>query len=166
MTVLIHAEIHGLVGRASELRDVLRDHAEQLARAEGSLGAAAYEPLGGGPGEFVVDAWWRDEAALRAHYATAEYAHYVQLVGELLARPGDATVHTIERSYRPGRGPLVGSDAAGLAARPPRTGQPWGSHSHSPRRASCSPPSWSSFACSRGATSRTDRRRSRGAPDG
>jgi quinol monooxygenase YgiN len=113
MTVLIHAEIHGLAGRTPELRDVLRDHAEQLSRAEGNLGAAAYEPLGAEPGEFVLDAWWRDDAALRAHYTTAEYAHYAQLVGELLARPSDATVHTIERSYRP---------AADLSSDPTRQG--------------------------------------------
>jgi quinol monooxygenase YgiN len=100
MSVLIHAEIHGLAGRTPELREVLREHAERLARADGSLGAAAYEPLGAEPGEFVLDAWWRDEVALRAHYASAEYAHYVRLVGELLARPSDATVHAVGRSYR------------------------------------------------------------------
>jgi quinol monooxygenase YgiN len=100
MSVLIHAEIHGLAGRATELREVLRDHADQLARADGSLGAAAYEPLGAEPGEFVLDAWWRDEPAVRVHYATAQYARYTQLVGELLARPSDATVHAVERSYR------------------------------------------------------------------
>src|SRR3712207_4888033 len=100
MSVLIHAELHGLSGRAGELRDVVREHAERLARAEGSLGAAAYAPLDGEAGELVLDAWWRDEQALRAHYATAEYAQYAQRVGELLARPSDATVHSVERSYR------------------------------------------------------------------
>ena len=107
MSVLIHAEIHGLAGRAPELREVLREHAEQLACADGSLGATAYEPLGTAVGEFVLDAWWHDEAALQAHHATAEYAHYVQLVGELLARPSDATVHTIERSYRAAADPSL-----------------------------------------------------------
>jgi quinol monooxygenase YgiN len=100
MSVLIHAELHGLAGRAQELRGVLREHAERMAAGEGSLGAVAYEPLGAEPGELVLDAWWRDDAALRAHYATTEYAHYVQLVGELLARPSDVTVYAIERSYR------------------------------------------------------------------
>jgi quinol monooxygenase YgiN len=100
MSVLVHAELHGLAGRARELRGVLREHAELMAAGEGSLGAAAYEPLGAEPGEFVLDAWWRDETALRAHYATSEYAHYVQRVGELLARPSDVTVHTVDRSYR------------------------------------------------------------------
>ena len=100
MSVLIHAELHGLAGRVAELRDVLRDHAERLAAGEGSLGAAAYEPLGADPGEFVLDAWWRDEAALQAHYATSEYAHYVGQVSAMLARPSDVTVHMIQRSYR------------------------------------------------------------------
>ncbi|MEY2535803.1 MAG: hypothetical protein QOF29_3713 [bacterium] len=100
MTVLIHAELHGLAGRATELRAVLEEHAERLAGVAGSLGAAAYEPVGAEPGEFVLDGWWRDEAALRAHYATAEYTRYVERVGELLARPSDVTVHTIEHSYR------------------------------------------------------------------
>jgi quinol monooxygenase YgiN len=100
MSVLIHAELHGLAGSVPELRVVLREHAERLAAAGGSLGAAAYEPLGADPGEFVLDAWWRDEAALQAHYATGEYAHYVAQVSALLARPSDVTVHVIQRSYR------------------------------------------------------------------
>ena len=100
VNVLIHAELHGLAGRAQELRDVLLEHSARLAVAAGGLGAAAYEPLGAEPGEFVLDAWWRDEAALRAHYATSEYTRYFQRVGELLARPSDVTVHAIERSYR------------------------------------------------------------------
>jgi hypothetical protein len=45
MTMLIHAEIHGLAGRAPELRSVLREHAERLTAASGSLGATAYQPL-------------------------------------------------------------------------------------------------------------------------
>lgn len=101
MVVLVHAEIHGLAGRAGELRELLRVHAERLAGAPGSLGATAYGPLGGEPGEFVLDAWWRDERALRSHYTTPDYAAYVQRIGELLARPSDVTIHAVERSYRP-----------------------------------------------------------------
>jgi quinol monooxygenase YgiN len=113
VTVLIHAELHGLAGRAPELRGVLEEHAQRLAAAAGSLGAAAYEPLGADAGEFVMDAWWRDEPALRAHYATTEYARYVERVGELLARPSDVTVHMVEHSYRP---------TADLSADPARQG--------------------------------------------
>jgi quinol monooxygenase YgiN len=101
MAVLIHAEVHGLAGRVGDLRELLRVHAERLEGAPGNLGATPYEPVAGDPGEFVLDAWWRDEQALRAHYATAEYAEYTQRIGELLARPSDVTVHAIEHSYRP-----------------------------------------------------------------
>ncbi|MDX6688049.1 MAG: hypothetical protein QOF86_4177, partial [Baekduia sp.] len=61
MTLSIHAEIHGLAGRADELRTLLAEHAASLAVADGSLGAAAYEPLDGDAGEFVLQARWRDE---------------------------------------------------------------------------------------------------------
>ena len=101
MAVLVHAEIHGLVGRIGELRELLRAHAERLTGAAGGLGASAYEPIGEEPGELVLDALWEDERALSAHYRTAEYADYTMRIGELLARPSDVTVHYIERSYRP-----------------------------------------------------------------
>lgn len=100
MTVLVHAEIHGLVGRAAELRALLADHAEAMSRAPGCLGATASEPLGAEPGELVLDGWWSDEAALRAHYASEDYARYAGAVGELLARPSDVQIHYVERSVR------------------------------------------------------------------
>ena len=126
MSVLLRAEIHGLAGRAAELRDVLREHVSALARMEGSDGATAsialdaelhtllgelasrartedgclgYQALRADePGEFVVLAFWRDEAALRAHYATTAYRRYTQAVSPLLARPSDVVVHYVERS--------------------------------------------------------------------
>jgi len=101
MPLLVHAEIHGLVGRDRELREQLQGHAERLGASPGNLAAKAYGPLGGEPGEYVLDAWWEDERALRAHYRTPEYADYAQRIGELLARPSDVTIHEIERSYRP-----------------------------------------------------------------
>jgi quinol monooxygenase YgiN len=100
VTVLVHAEIHGLVGRASELRDLLASHAATTARAPGSAGCVAYAPLDAEPGEYVLDAWWGDEAALRAHYASEEYTLYAGSVGELLARPSDVRIHYVERSVR------------------------------------------------------------------
>jgi quinol monooxygenase YgiN len=100
VTIFVHAAIHGLVGRASELRALLTEHAELTARAQGCTGAVAYETLGGEPGEFAFDAWWSDEASLRAHYASPDYADYALAVGELLARPSDAQLHYVERSVR------------------------------------------------------------------
>jgi quinol monooxygenase YgiN len=100
MSVLIHAEIHGLAGRAPELGTLLGQHAAGLARAAGNLGASAYTPLDAEPGEFVLQARWRDDAALRAHYATPQYTHYIESIGELLARPSDVQIHYVERSVR------------------------------------------------------------------
>jgi quinol monooxygenase YgiN len=98
MSILLRAEIHGLAGRAGELRDVLRDHVEGLAAAEGSEGATASVPLDGEHGEMVLESWWRDEASMRAHWGTREYERYTQAVSPLLARPSDVVVHYIERS--------------------------------------------------------------------
>ena len=100
MAVLVRAEIHGLVGRAPELRALLTEHAATTAGEPGCTGCAAYERLGGDPGEYLLDAWWRDESSLRAHYASPEYGNYVTAVGELLARPSDVQVHYVENSVR------------------------------------------------------------------
>jgi quinol monooxygenase YgiN len=100
MSVLIHAEIHGLAGRADELRTLLLDHATGLTAADGSLGAAAYAPIDGDVGEYVLETHWRDDAAMQAHYATPEYTHYIEAVGELLARPSDVQLHYVDHSVR------------------------------------------------------------------
>src|SRR5918998_2900028 len=112
MSVLLRAEIHGRAGRAAELRDVLRGHAGELATAEGSEGATAAVALDAEHGEMILESWWRDEAALRAHYATAEYRRYTQAVSPLLARPSDVVVHYVERSVHPTADP--GADPSRL----------------------------------------------------
>jgi quinol monooxygenase YgiN len=101
VTVLVHAEIHGLVGRASELRSLLATHAAATARDPECAGCTAYEPLGAEPGEFVLDAWWSGEDTMRAHFKSDEYGLYAGAVGELLARPSDVQVHYVDRSVRP-----------------------------------------------------------------
>ena len=98
--VLVHAELHGLAGDAALLREVVREHAERLTGADGCLSAHAADPIGGEAGELLLDVLWRDEAALRAHYGTPDYARYVRQVSELLARPSDVTVHVLDHSYR------------------------------------------------------------------
>ena len=101
MTIHVHAQIHGLTGRGAELRDVLVEHANATAAMDGSLGSVASEPLGQEAGEYVLNAWWRDEATMRAHFESAVYGRYVELVGELLARPSDVQIHYVERTVRP-----------------------------------------------------------------
>jgi quinol monooxygenase YgiN len=55
-------------------------------------------PLDAEHGEMVLESWWRDEAAMRAHWGTRAYERYTQAVGPLLARPSDVVVHYLERS--------------------------------------------------------------------
>jgi quinol monooxygenase YgiN len=92
----VHAEIHGLAGRAQELRDLLAEHAARLGAADGCLGAAAAEVLGE-VAEFLLIVRWRDEEALRAHYVTPDFTRYVSSIGELLARPSDVTLEEVGR---------------------------------------------------------------------
>jgi quinol monooxygenase YgiN len=100
MSVLVQSRIHGLAGRAGELVDVLREHAAAVGAADGCLSAGVSVPLDAEAGELVLEALWRDEPAMRAHYATAEYGRYAGLIGELLARPSDVEILYVERSVR------------------------------------------------------------------
>ena len=98
MSVLVQAQIHGLVGRAAELTEVLLEHAARMGQADGCLMSRAAAPLDDEPGEYELATLWRDEAAMRAHYATPEYGRYISRIGELLSRPSDVEIHYIERS--------------------------------------------------------------------
>jgi quinol monooxygenase YgiN len=100
VTVVVHAEIHGLAGRAGELRALLTDHAAATARTPGCTRCVAYAPLGGEPGEYLLVAWWSDESSLRAHYGSSEYGLYANAVGELLARPSDVQIQYVDRIVR------------------------------------------------------------------
>src|ERR671936_371040 len=97
MTLIVAAEIHGLAGGAHELERILAKHAAAQSTADGCLGAVAAQPLGAPAGEYTLTTRWRDEAALRAHYATAEYQRYVELASPLLARPSDVRIAYAER---------------------------------------------------------------------
>jgi quinol monooxygenase YgiN len=100
MSVLMQARIHGLAGRAGELADVLREHAAAMGVADGCLSAGVSAPLDAEAGELLLEALWRDEPAMRDHYATAEYGRYAARIGELLARPSDVEILYVERSVR------------------------------------------------------------------
>src|SRR4051794_2914557 len=118
-SVLLIAEIHGLVGREVELRALLEDLAASARRDTGCLSYHVAAALGE-PGELLVVAQWRDEAALRVHYATDGYRAYRSAVGELLARPSDVVVHHVATTIHaraptpPARG-LFGCRAPGRA---------------------------------------------------
>ena len=94
--LMLVAELHGLVGRQSEMRELL-DALADGAREE--PGCASFRVLAAEePGEWVLLAGWRDEAALRAHYRTAHYRRYRDAIGPLLTRPSDVVVHHLDRT--------------------------------------------------------------------
>jgi quinol monooxygenase YgiN len=91
--VLLVADVHGLVGLAAELRDLLT---ELTRGARGEPECDSFRVLADDdPGEFVILGAWNSEAALRAHYDTPHYRHYRDNVTPLLARPSDVVVHHI-----------------------------------------------------------------------
>ena len=94
--IVMVAELHGLVGRQTELQELLDALAAGARDEPGCLGFRF--PTAEEPGEWVLLSTWVDEAALRTHYATAHYRRYRDAVGPLLARPSDVVVHHLDRT--------------------------------------------------------------------
>lgn len=53
------------------------------------------------PGRYVVIQEWRDDAALRAHYASDALQAYQARVGPLAARPSDVRIHRVAHTLHP-----------------------------------------------------------------
>lgn len=91
--LMLVADVHGRVGLTTELRALLAELA-QASRAEPEC--ADFRVLAGDdPGELVLLGAWRDEAALRAHYASPHYRRYRAQVGPFLARPSDVVIYHV-----------------------------------------------------------------------
>jgi quinol monooxygenase YgiN len=91
--LLVVAELHGLAGRAGELRELLD---ELAAGSRTEAGCTSFRVFAADePGEVVLLSGWADEAALQTHYGTVHYRRYRDLVGPLLARSSDVTVHHV-----------------------------------------------------------------------
>ena len=91
--LLLVAELHGLAGRSGELHALVGQLARDARTEDGCTAFRAFAD--DDPGEFLILSAWRDEAALRAHYAGPAYRRYRMAVGELLARPSDVVVHHV-----------------------------------------------------------------------
>jgi quinol monooxygenase YgiN len=94
--LILIAELHGLVGRMTELRELLDDLAASSAAEPDCLGFRVLSAAE--PGEVVLLSQWTSEAALSAHYATPHYRFYRDQVGPLLARPSDVIVNHVSSS--------------------------------------------------------------------
>ena len=97
--VLLVARVHGLGGRADELRAAARRLASE-ATAEGCLSFDVLE-VADQAGELVLLQAWTDDAAMRAHFASAAYGRYVDTVSDLLARPSDVVLHHVASTTHP-----------------------------------------------------------------
>jgi quinol monooxygenase YgiN len=98
--LLLVAAIHGLAGRASELRALLGDHAAEVRLAPGATSCRAMQDVAD-PAEFVLLTGWSDEAAMHAHFASPAYARYAAAVGPMLTRPSDVEIHSVASTTRP-----------------------------------------------------------------
>jgi quinol monooxygenase YgiN len=96
---VVVGDIYGLVGRAHELVELLRETQEH-ARAEPGCVAYAFAEVVGDPGHYLVVQEWRDEAALEAHYASPTFRRYQDRVGELLARPSAVRLHRVAQTVQ------------------------------------------------------------------
>lgn len=95
-TVLMTADLHGLAGRAPELRALLTELADGSRSEPGCVSFRVFDAEE--PGDVFLLSGWADEQALRDHYQTPHYRRYRAAVGELLARPSDVTVHRVSQN--------------------------------------------------------------------
>jgi quinol monooxygenase YgiN len=95
-TIMVLADVHGLMGPRQELEEILTTLAQE---SRGEPGCDGFRVLAAeDPADFVLLSRWRDEEALRHHYTTAHYRRYRDAVGQLLARPSDVTVLHVDRA--------------------------------------------------------------------
>lgn len=100
MSVVVIASVHGLEGRAHDVRTAVEELATAARAADGCVSFHVAQMLED-PAELLLVGTWRDEASLRAHYASPPYARYADAVGSALARPSDAVIHYVERTTHP-----------------------------------------------------------------
>jgi quinol monooxygenase YgiN len=97
-TRLLVAELHGLAGRADELRALVMALADEAEAEPGCVSFRVY--AGDEAGELLILSEWVDDATLEAHYATPHYRRYRDRVSPLLARPSDVVVHHVSTTIR------------------------------------------------------------------
>ena len=100
-TMLVVGRIVGLAGRAAELRAMLAGHARDVREEPGCVGYEVAELLGEEPATFLMVQTWASGESMRAHFATPAHASYQHEVGELLARPSEVVIHSVESTTRP-----------------------------------------------------------------
>src|SRR4051812_42774653 len=111
MTTIVIADMFGIAGRREELMALLATAERDAQGTDGCLRYSVASSLTE-PDRFVVIEEWRDEAALEAHYASAAFSRFRFALDGVLARPSEATLHTVSTSRRPlASGPMDPRDA-------------------------------------------------------
>jgi quinol monooxygenase YgiN len=95
--VLAITHIHGIAGRRSDLRALMRA-TEQRTAGEPGCRIYRFAATIEDPDEYVHVQEWADEGAWRAHQTSPAFRNYQQGLFDLLARPSDMTIH---RSAQP-----------------------------------------------------------------
>jgi quinol monooxygenase YgiN len=111
MSLIAIADMFGISGRRSELEAVLAGAEREAVGQPGCVRYSFAQALAE-PDHFVLVSEWRDEAALDAHYGSAEFARFQMSLNGMLARPSEMTVYSVTSVVRPlASGPLDPRDA-------------------------------------------------------
>jgi quinol monooxygenase YgiN len=92
--------IHGIAGRRSDLRELMRATEERTAGEPGCVQYRFTARLDD-PDEYVHVQEWASEDAFRTHQTSKAFRDYQQGLFELLARPSDMTVYRGGEAVRP-----------------------------------------------------------------
>ena len=98
--VVAVTRIHGIAGRRSELRELMRATEESVALEPGCREyrfAAALED----PDEYVHVQEWDSEQAFAGHQRSPAFRAYQQALFGLLARPSEMRIHRAPRTVVP-----------------------------------------------------------------
>jgi quinol monooxygenase YgiN len=110
--VVVVGQLHTLLGRRTELLELLQD-TQTRAREEPGCLSYDFAEVVGDPGRFVVNEEWRDAAAMEAHYRTELFTDYQARIGDLLARPSEVRIHYVRETLRPEGGEPLDPRRAG-----------------------------------------------------
>ena len=109
--IIVTADMFGIAGRQSELRSALIEAERAAAREDGCLRYTVTASIADADHYLVLEEW-RDRAALEAHYATESFKRFQLSLQGLLARPSEATIHSVNETQRPvASGPMDPRDA-------------------------------------------------------
>jgi quinol monooxygenase YgiN len=98
--VVAVTRIHGIAGRRSELRELMRATESRVATEDGCR-LYRFAATLDDPDEYVHVQEWASDEAFAAHQRSPAFQDYQRGLFELLARPSDMRVHRALQSVTP-----------------------------------------------------------------